>query len=141
MKKLIYVSLYYITVLSSSNILLATNDLIDEPSLTRSSKVQIQQYPPLWLHIKVEKYSSYKASANAWVTQGESDNAGKRAVKDLSINLTFASQKKNSIENGAEIEVTDRSSEKCYKPAIAYATSKGPDGTVSVSTYFEENVE
>lgn len=102
---------------------------------TRSSKTQIQLSPPLWLHIKVDRYSQYSASAQAWVTLGESEMAKKYAVESLSVTLSFATTTTETVTNNSSLTVNQRSKEKCYNKALGSASTTGPKGSASASTY------
>lgn len=102
---------------------------------TKSSKVQIQQNPPLWLHVKVDRNSSYSAYANAWVTLGSDENARRYPVKSIYLSLSFESTTEDTKMDSFEIELNNRTSKACSKQAVAYAKTIGPNGSVSASTY------
>lgn len=102
---------------------------------SQSRKVQIQQNPPLWLHVKVDRNSSYSAYANAWVTLGSDENARRYPVKSIYLSLSFESTREDTKTDSFEIELSQRTSKVCYNQAFAYAKTIGPDGSVSASTY------
>lgn len=101
---------------------------------SRSNKRQIQQNPPLWLHIKVEKSSLYAAYANAWVTLGEQESAKRYAVESISLSLRFEKETEKKEVNSATIEVSERTSKKNQREAYAFASTTGPIGHISVAT-------
>lgn len=100
----------------------------------RYNKSQIQPNPPLWLHIEVDKRSLYSAYANAWVTLGSDKTAKRYAVSTLTLSLSFEKTTEETQTNSSSIEVSQRTSDKCYNQASATARTAGPNGSVYAAT-------
>lgn len=111
------------------------NELEEGIISTKSNKTQIQLNPPLWLHIKVDRNSSYSAYADAWVTLGSEDTARRYTVNSISLSLTFESTIEDIKLNSSEIKLSSRTNKPCSNSITAHAKTIGPNGSVSASTY------